>query len=149
MTVLEIILRYSSEGFLVTIAFYISELDVKLDKAAHNAGKCLPGVHHRYQIPVQSLNCWRSVGIIRTMCVCKCLPWSSEISRILRGLGNTETNPARWVWSSLPWQNSSSSIQTLWQLVQCWLSLPAEFRFPAYGGHEKAQTTCTNCVGEK
>lgn len=90
---LEITLRYSSKEFLVTIMFYVSELDIKqqLDRASHKLGKFLPGVLHRYQIPAQSLNWWKSVKIIWTdsfLCVPECLPWSLELSGTLLALGN-------------------------------------------------------------
>lgn len=152
---LEITLRYSSKEFLVTIVFYISESDIKqqLDRAAHKPGKFLPGVLHRYRIPAQSLNCWKSGGDYMNYLLLVCVQVSSLVIRVIRNITGSgkqrQTNPAGWVQSNLPWQNSSSPVQTLQQLVQCWLSLPAEFRFPTYGGHKRAQISCTNCVREK
>lgn len=151
---LEITLRYSSEEFLVTIVFCISELDIKqqLGRAAHKPGKFLPGVLHRDQIPTQS-QLLKICGGYMNYLLLVCVQVSSLIIRAIRNIAGcgkqTETNPAGWVQSNLPWQNSSSSLQTPQQLVWRWLSLPAEFRFPTYGGHKRAQTTCTNCAREK
>lgn len=94
VTLLEITLRYSSKEFLVTTVFYISDLDIKqqLDRAARKLGKFLPGVLHRYQIPAQSLNCWKICGDYMNYLLLVCVQASSLMSRtsgILQGLGNS------------------------------------------------------------
>lgn len=130
------------------MVFFISELDIKqlLDRPEHKPGKFLTGVIYRYQIPAQSLNCWQSVGIIGTcLCLCKCSPWSLELSGISLNLGNRQQQVQQdGSRGASPGRAPAAPLKLCNSL--CCTESASELWSPTYGGHKRGQTTCINCA---
>jgi len=124
VNLLDLALRYSSKEFLGTIVFYISELDIKQNWTEQHINLENISLESFTDIRFQlSLSIVEYVGGLDELPLAYvCVQVSSLIVRATRNITGsgkqTGTNPAGWVQSNLPWQYSSSSVQTAQQLVQ-------------------------------